>query len=143
VLLKVTPTACGTGGNPCLTAGCDRATGCFATPVAAGTSCSDGTACDPATGTCNPDPAKDGTACTPATPNACFRSFVCQHGSCVGADPVVCPAPADACHGQGGCDPATGQCANPNAPDGTACDDGSGAAGMALPAVPPAPVPAG
>ncbi len=37
---------------------------------------------------------------------------------------VVC-SPLDECHVAGVCDPATGLCSNPTAPDGTVCDDGS------------------
>src|SRR2546425_8454799 len=37
---------------------------------------------------------------------------------------VTCTA-TDACHVAGVCDPATGLCSNPNAPDGTACNDGN------------------
>jgi len=36
---------------------------------------------------------------------------------------VAC-TPLDACHSAGSCDPATGVCDNPPAPDATACDDG-------------------
>lgn len=36
---------------------------------------------------------------------------------------VVCGA-SDACHAPGVCDPATGLCSDPPAPDGTVCDDG-------------------
>src|SRR5262249_44817494 len=36
--------------------------------------------------------------------------------------PVVCPAP-DQCHVAGTCDTSTGVCSNPNATDGTSCDD--------------------
>ncbi len=43
-------------------------------------------------------------------------------GACVGANPVVCAA-LDQCHVAGTCDSATGMCTNPNAADGTACDD--------------------
>ncbi len=35
---------------------------------------------------------------------------------------VICQAQAT-CHAAGSCDEATGLCSNPNAPDGTACDD--------------------
>jgi hypothetical protein len=38
---------------------------------------------------------------------------------------VTCPAPADACHMAGTCDPNTGECSNPVAKDGTSCDDGN------------------
>src|SRR5207302_6228459 len=37
---------------------------------------------------------------------------------------IACVA-LDACHVVGTCDPATGACSNPLAPDGTSCDDGS------------------
>jgi hypothetical protein len=37
---------------------------------------------------------------------------------------VVCGA-ADACHQAGICDPATGLCSDPSAPEGTPCDDGN------------------
>ena len=36
---------------------------------------------------------------------------------------VICAA-IDACHAAGACNPATGVCSNPPAPNGTACDDG-------------------
>src|SRR5439155_361606 len=35
---------------------------------------------------------------------------------------ITCAA-SDPCHVAGTCDPATGQCSNPAAPDGTACND--------------------
>jgi hypothetical protein len=40
----------------------------------------------------------------------------------VGANPVTCPTP-DQCHAAGTCNPATGVCSTPNAPDGTSCTD--------------------
>ncbi len=43
---------------------------------------------------------------------------------CVGANPVVCTALGD-CHDAGTCDPATALCSNPEAADGTLCDDGN------------------
>src|SRR5207249_2228417 len=45
-------------------------------------------------------------------------------GVCTGASPVTCTA-SDQCHVTGTCDPATGVCSNPAAPDGTACTDAS------------------
>ncbi|WP_255203996.1 LamG-like jellyroll fold domain-containing protein [Myxococcus sp. AM011] len=48
-------------------------------------------------------------------------SYTCEPDLCVG---VVC-APLDACHIAGTCNPSTGQCSHPVAPDGTACDDGN------------------
>src|SRR5439155_367579 len=43
---------------------------------------------------------------------------------CTGSNPVSCTA-SDQCHIAGTCDPATGHCSNPEAADGTACDDGN------------------
>ncbi|MBP7127713.1 hypothetical protein KBD49_15240, partial [Myxococcota bacterium] len=55
--------------------------------------------------------------------DACTRTDACREGSCIGTDPVTCTA-LDACHVAGLCDPATGVCPDPVAPDGTGCDDG-------------------
>jgi hypothetical protein len=66
--------------------------------------------------------AANGTHCNDG--NACTQTDVCQSGSCMGSNPVVCTA-LDACHVQGTCDTATGACSNPARPDGTACDDGN------------------
>ncbi|NOK15630.1 LamG-like jellyroll fold domain-containing protein [Corallococcus carmarthensis] len=48
-------------------------------------------------------------------------SYTCEPDLCAG---VVC-APLDACHVAGTCNPSTGQCSNPAAPNGTACNDGN------------------
>jgi MYXO-CTERM domain-containing protein len=77
--------------------------------------------CDPATGECSNPPAEDGIPCDDGS--ACTRSDSCQQGVCTGADPVVCQA-QDQCHPAGTCDPATGQCSQPVAENGTTCDDG-------------------
>ena len=141
--------------DQCHTAGtCDRATGHCSNPQApAGTACDDGNACtrndscwdgacvganpvtcaatdqchtagscDPATGHCSNPQAPAGTACDDG--NACTRSDSCWDGACVGANPVTCTA-ADACHQAGACDPATGHCSNPLAPNGISCNDGN------------------
>ena len=42
---------------------------------------------------------------------------------CVGSNPVICDA-SDSCHVAGTCDPSSGVCDDPVAPDGVACDDG-------------------
>ena len=65
-------------------------------------------------------PCNDGNACTGATGDA----DSCHAGMCNGGDPTVCSA-SDQCHVAGTCDPATGACSNPNAPDGTPCNDGN------------------
>ncbi len=77
-------------------------------------------ACDPASGACSNPAAPNGTACVDGS--ACTRSDTCQAGACVGASPTVC-TPSDGCHVAGLCDPATGDCSDPEAPDGTACED--------------------
>src|SRR5262249_35048826 len=85
-------------GNPCTEDSCSPSEGCTHTPLLDGAACSDG--------------------------NACTQSDSCLAGACVGSDPVVCNA-LDQCHDAGTCEPATGQCSNPNKADGSACDDGS------------------
>jgi hypothetical protein len=63
----------------------------------------------------------DGSSCSDG--NACTQTDTCQSGTCAGANPVICTA-SDPCHAVGLCDPGTGVCSNPAAPDGTACNDG-------------------
>ena len=136
-------------GNPCLVGGCDPVSGCYTVPKAAGTACDAdddactvGDACDgagvcvpgqvrtcgpclrcnSADGICEPDPTTVGTDC-PGDGNQCFGGFQCNAaGACVGVEPVVC-APLDQCHVAGECDRMTGACSNPDALDGTSCDD--------------------
>src|SRR5207253_1077321 len=77
--------------------------------------------CNPSTGLCS-NPAKpDGSACNDTS--ACTQTDTCQGGACTGTNPVTCTA-QDQCHVAGTCNPATGLCSNPAAPDGTACNDG-------------------
>ncbi len=142
--------------DPCHVAGvCDPATGvCSSPPAADGTPCDDGNGCtqtdacvaglcvgagavvctaldqchtagvcDPGTGLCSNPEAADGTTCSDTDP--CTQTDTCVAGACVGANPAVCVA-SDACHLPGVCDPATGECSNPQADDGTACDDNDG-----------------
>src|SRR5207249_1811157 len=56
--------------------------------------------------------------------DACTQSDTCQSGSCVGSNPVTCTA-SDQCHVAGTCNPATDTCSNPDAPNGTGCNDGN------------------
>jgi cysteine-rich repeat protein len=78
--------------------------------------------CDPATGACSAPEKPTGTACDDG--DACTQVDICQAGACVGANPVTCTV-QDQCHVLGACDPTTGVCSNPEAADGTACDDGN------------------
>ena len=81
---------------------------CVACSVAAGAA-ANGT-CAPLTGgSCN-----DGDACT--------TGEACQAGLCAGGAPITC-TPADDCHLAGTCNPATGTCSTPTAPDGAPCND--------------------
>ena len=82
------------------------------------------TACDGAGGIicecqCTGEP--NGTPCDDG--NACTQQDTCQDGICAAGTPVGCP-PQDACHLAGTCDPGSGLCSNPTAPDGTACPGG-------------------
>lgn len=76
---------------------------------------------DPGTGLCSNPKKADGSACNDG--NACTRTDTCRAGVCVGGNPVVCTAQGQ-CRVAGTCDPSTGTCSNPAAPDGTLCDDG-------------------
>jgi len=69
---------------------------------------------------CRHTPVADGSACTDG--NACTLSDVCQAGACVPGPAVQCTA-KDQCHVAGMCDPASGVCSDPPAPDGVACND--------------------
>lgn len=75
--------------------------------------------CNPATGVCT-NPVNDGAPCTDG--NLCTQTDACQGGSCIGTNPVVCPAP-DQCHNLGTCNPGIGTCSNPIKYNGTACND--------------------
>jgi cysteine-rich repeat protein len=83
--------------------------------------CHDPGTCNPANGTCSNPPKVAGSPCDDG--NACTQTDTCQAGACTGASPVVCTA-LDQCHAAGTCNPSTGACANPLAPEGSACDDG-------------------
>ncbi len=141
------------GSNTCETCQPSVSTTAY-TNVANGTSCNDGNACtqtdacqsgtctgsNPVTctasdqchaaGTCNPtsgacsNPAlADGSPCNDG--NACTQVDSCTVGACTGASVVVCVA-ADQCHVAGVCNPTSGACSSPAAPDGTTCSDGNG-----------------
>lgn len=76
--------------------------------------------CDPATRACTQPAKPNGTLCNDG--NACTQIDTCQNGVCIGGTPVQCH-PLDDCHVAGTCNPSTGICDNPNAPDGTSCND--------------------
>jgi hypothetical protein len=153
-----TPVTC-TAQDGCHTAGtCNPTTGACSNPTAAnGTACNDGNACtqsdscqagvctgsnpvacapsdqchvagtcNPTTGTCTNPAVANGTACSDGS--ACTRTDTCQAGACVGGNPVTCTA-QDQCHVPGTCDPTSGACSNPIAPNGTGCDDGNACTG--------------
>jgi len=71
---------------------------------------------------CTHPPVPDGTSCNDN--NLCTQSDTCSNGTCVGSNPVVCPA--GACETPGTCNPATGYCSDPpRLPDGTNCEEGN------------------
>ncbi len=80
-------------------------------------------ACEPSTGACVNPVRPDNSACNDG--NACTLNDSCQAGVCSGGSPKTCIA-VDACHVSGTCDPGTGACTSPAAPEGTPCDDGNG-----------------
>ena len=84
--------------------------------------CHDAGVCNPSTGICtNPNKA-DGSSCNDG--DLCTQTDTCQSGVCTGSNPVVC-MPLDQCHVAGTCNSSTGMCTNPNATNGTGCNDGS------------------
>ncbi len=115
-------TAC-TDGNACTQTDACAAGSCVGANAVACTpsdSCHLAGTCDPASGACSNPVKPDGAACTDG--DGCTQSDTCAAGACVGANPVVC-TPSDSCHLAGACNPASGACSNPPAPDATACDD--------------------
>jgi hypothetical protein len=64
----------------------------------------------------------DNTPCNDG--DACTLTDTCQGGVCQGANSVVCTA-IDQCHQAGICDPTTGACSTPQAPQGASCSDGN------------------
>jgi beta-glucanase (GH16 family) len=63
----------------------------------------------------------DGTSCSDG--NLCNGQETCQSGVCSPGVMVTCAA-IDGCHVAGTCNPSTGLCSDPAAPDGTSCSDG-------------------
>jgi RHS repeat-associated protein len=74
--------------------------------------------CDPATAACSDQPKRDGSSCDDG--NACTQTDACLQGTCVGNDPVACPA--DNCHSPGECDSDTGSCSDPVPVDKIGCN---------------------
>ncbi len=83
-------------GNVCTTDSCDPMTGCVFTNTIG--------------------PCDDG--------NACSTGEICVGGTCQLGIGLACN-PSDQCHVAGVCDPLTGICSNPLAPNGTVCNDGN------------------
>jgi hypothetical protein len=145
-----TPSVCN-DNNPCTADLCSALGGCIPLPLADGTSCDDGNACNGTEicsgGACQPGlpvPCNDANPCTadacqPST-GACLFSALpnsnpcpdgdlcdgdtCQNGACLPGRAVACPADGDgnACTALR-CDPSTGSCVPRPLPDGTSCPD--------------------
>lgn len=115
-----TGTACDDGDGCTVADVCNAAAECRGAPR----DCNDGNACTSdscAGGSCVHQP-ENGTPCDDG--DACTRTDACVAGQCVGYSPVSCAPPTDGCRLAGTCDPASGQCTYPPAPDGSGCDDG-------------------
>jgi hypothetical protein len=72
---------------------------------------------------CTKVPKADGTVCNDG--NLCTQTDTCQAGVCIGSNPITCPTPTGQCLVAETCDPSTGVCPSPFAPDGTSCNDGN------------------
>ncbi|MDI1483043.1 MYXO-CTERM sorting domain-containing protein [Polyangium sp. y55x31] len=79
-------------------------------------------ACNPQTGACSTPALPNGTPCSDG--NACTQADACQGGTCVGANPVMCPPP-NACQKSVSCNAQTGLCTYVDKDDGVPCDDGN------------------
>lgn len=66
-------------------------------------------------------PKTNGSACSDG--NACTTADSCVDAKCAGGAPKSCEA-VDECHVAGVCDPSSGLCSTPIAPNGTTCNDG-------------------
>ena len=83
--------------------------------------CYDVGVCDPATGQCSTPLKPEGSLCDDGDP--CTTGDACHLDLCSGTAKSC--AAQDDCHGDGVCDPTTGQCNNPMLPDDTICDIGN------------------
>jgi hypothetical protein len=114
-------------GDPCTADVCNAFVGCVHTDVIG--CCAGDEACNDHNH-CTDDRCGEAKRCV-FTPNAapcddgnrCTRTDTCRAGSCVGGEPILCPA-RDQCQDVGICDPATGRCLTPFRPDGSVCSDG-------------------
>jgi hypothetical protein len=115
-------TACNDGNACTQTDRCVSGTCTGSNPVtcAASDQCHVAGTCNPSTGACSTPAAPDGTVCNDGNP--CTQTDTCVNGTCTGSNPVTCTA-GDQCHIAGMCNPSTGACSTPAAPDGTACND--------------------
>lgn len=112
-------------GNPCTLVDVCRSGACTGSDLMrcdAPGQCQQAGTCDPNTGACVNPPKRDGSACDDG--DLCTQVDECRGGVCVGDAPVVCRR-LDECRVAGECDPSTGLCSHPFAPDDTACEDGN------------------
>jgi MYXO-CTERM domain-containing protein len=121
-------TTCSTGNNcmsgeSCTTGVCGGGT---AKTCAPSDQCHVAGTCDPVSGNCSNPTAADGTTCSSG--NQCMSGETCTTGVCGSGTAKSCTA-QDACHVAGTCDPASGNCSNPTAPDGTVCPGGTCSSG--------------
>src|SRR5262249_41276812 len=109
-------------GNACTYSDGCAAGACVGTPITCTDDQCNHRSCN-GTASCTVIPLPNGAACDDG--NGCTQpgADTCQSGVCVGGPPVLCTA-LDQCHVAGTCSPATG-CSNPNAPNGTPCNDGN------------------
>ncbi|MFO0745516.1 MAG: HYR domain-containing protein [Myxococcota bacterium] len=87
-----------------------------------GDQCHEAGACDATSGFCVLGAVKVGASCDDG--DRCTQADACGADGRCGGTAVVCAA-SDGCHVPGTCNPGTGLCSNPPAPNGTGCDDRS------------------
>jgi hypothetical protein len=114
-------------GNACTFAGCEAGSCVQAhnqtvcTPDS--NECTNDPPCNPANGLCEHPPVGDSTPCTDTDGNLCTFAG-CEAGSCVQThNQTVCTPDGNDCTEDPACNPATGTCEHPPAPDSTPCPD--------------------
>lgn len=116
-----TPVSCD-DGNPCTVDACDSVNGCSHTPIV----CNDNNPCTTDTcvgGSCQFTPVANGTGCSDG--NACNGAETCQAGACTPGTPPNCndnnPCTIDSCDNINGCQHVAIANGTP-CPNGTVCD---------------------
>lgn len=87
-------------------------------------------ACNPATGQCEPAPGNDGASC-PDDGDLCMINKTCSNGACQGGTPKNCSAYTNGCN-NGLCNPVDGSCYSDPIPPGGMCLEATDACNVGI-----------